>query len=92
MPLYDYRCESCDYEEEVLQGSSDEHLTECPSCKKSDFKRQIAAPSFAFKGGGWYKDLYGSSTGGQKSSSKSESATTTSSPSSDSKPASTATA
>lgn len=92
MPLYDYRCLTCGYEEEVLQSSSDEHLTDCPKCKAADFKRQVAAPSFAFKGGGWYKDLYGSATSSSSTSSSSTSESTSSSSSSDSKTTSSASA
>ena len=60
MPLYDYRCQNCSHELEVLQGINEERLNDCPECKKPELKRLASAPSFTFKGGGWYKDLYGS--------------------------------
>lgn len=60
MPLYDYRCDNCSHELEVLQSTGDERLSECPECKLPQLKRLVSAPSFTFKGGGWYKDLYGS--------------------------------
>lgn len=82
MPLYDYRCSNCSYEEEVLQGINDQPLTQCPSCAEQGFRRKASAPAFTFKGGGWYKDLYGSAGSGSKketsSTSTSESSTSTS--------------
>lgn len=59
MPLYDYRCTACDHEFEILQGINDEPLRECPDCHKPALKKKVSAPAFAFKGDGWYKDLYG---------------------------------
>ncbi|MCP5109674.1 MAG: zinc ribbon domain-containing protein, partial [bacterium] len=32
MPLYEYRCESCDQVIEVLQKFSDDPLSTCASC------------------------------------------------------------
>ncbi len=94
MPLYDYRCANCSHEEEVLQGINDQPLTECPSCQAQGFRRKASAPAFTFKGGGWYKDLYGSAGSGSKKESSSTSAseaskptaTTTSTDTSSSKP------
>ena len=60
MPLYDFRCEECDYIEEILissAGSSEIALT-CPDCEKETMKRQVGLSSFQLKGGGWYKDGY----------------------------------
>ena len=60
MPLYDFKCEGCDYIEEVLTssaGSSDIKLT-CPDCETETMKRQIGLSSFKLEGGGWYKDGY----------------------------------
>ena len=59
MPLYEYRCESCSHEIEVLQRIDDAPLTDCPECKKPSMKKKVVAPAFTFKGSGWYKDLYG---------------------------------
>jgi len=74
MPLYDYRCENCSHQLEVLQSASEGHQSDCPECKQPQLKRLVSAPSFTFKGGGWYKDLYGSS---KAASSESKSASTT---------------
>ena len=60
MPLYDFRCEECDYIEEVLTSSagSSEIILTCPECEKETMKRQVGLSSFQLKGGGWYKDGY----------------------------------
>lgn len=54
MPIYAYRCEVCGFAKDVLQKMSDAHLTECPSCGKPSFKKQVTAASFQLKGSGWY--------------------------------------
>lgn len=92
MPLYDYRCEQCGHELEVLQGINDAPLKVCPVCGTSALVKKISAPAFTFKGGGWYKDLY-STPGSGKDGAKAESKTaasgseskTAASPSSESK-------
>ena len=60
MPLYDFKCEKCDYIEEVLTSSagSSEIILTCPECEKETMKRQVGLSSFQLKGGGWYKDGY----------------------------------
>jgi len=54
MPIYAYRCEACGFAKDVLQKISDAVLTECPSCGKSSFKKQLTAAGFQLKGTGWY--------------------------------------
>lgn len=54
MPIYAYRCEACGFAKDVLQKLSDAPLTECPSCAKSTFKKQLTAAGFQLKGSGWY--------------------------------------
>ncbi|CAM2009366.1 FmdB family zinc ribbon protein [Acanthopleuribacter pedis] len=73
MPLYDYQCPVCEHEFETLQGINDEPLAVCPECGASELRKKVSAPAFTFKGGGWYKDLYGSS-GGTKANSDSSTA------------------
>ncbi|HEU4405258.1 MAG TPA: zinc ribbon domain-containing protein [Polyangiaceae bacterium] len=61
---YSYICTSCGHEWEAEQRISEAPLQVCPSCNQSSAKRQIAGPAnFILKGGGWYSDLYSSSTG-----------------------------
>ncbi len=54
MPIYAYKCESCGHAKDVLQKMSDPVLTECPSCGKATFQKQVTAAGFQLKGGGWY--------------------------------------
>lgn len=54
MPIYAYRCETCGFTKDVLQKVSDAPLTDCPSCEKSTFKKQLTAAGFQLKGSGWY--------------------------------------
>ena len=54
MPIYAYRCEACDFEKDVLQKLSDAPLTQCPSCGKASFAKQVTAAGFQLKGSGWY--------------------------------------
>lgn len=54
MPIYAYRCESCGFTRDVLQKLSDAPLTQCSSCGKPSFKKQLTAAGFQLKGTGWY--------------------------------------
>ena len=54
MPIYEYRCASCGFEEEYLQKVSDPLLTKCPKCAKATFEKQVSAAGFHLKGNGWY--------------------------------------
>ena len=54
MPIYEYRCASCGYENEYLQKVSDPLRTECPECGKSTFEKLVSAAGFQLKGNGWY--------------------------------------
>lgn len=59
MPLYEYSCQQCHRHTEKRQKFSDPEITQCPHCG-GHLERVISAPNIAFKGGGWYKDLYSS--------------------------------
>ena len=54
MPIYAYRCDECGFSKDVLQKMSDPVLTDCLSCGKSTFKKQVTAAGFQLKGSGWY--------------------------------------
>jgi putative FmdB family regulatory protein len=67
---YSYICTSCGHEWEAQQRISEPPLQTCEKCAEPSAKRQIAGPAnFILKGGGWYSDLYSSSSGknGEKS-------------------------
>ncbi|HUW97808.1 MAG TPA: FmdB family zinc ribbon protein [Acidiferrobacter sp.] len=53
MPIYEYTCESCGHDVEVMQKMG-EVLKECPVCKKATLKKKISAAGFQLKGSGWY--------------------------------------
>jgi putative FmdB family regulatory protein len=55
MPIYEYLCGACGHQLDALQKHSDEHLVHCPHCGEPRLKRQMSAPSFRLKGGGWYE-------------------------------------
>ena len=55
MPFYEYQCDSCGHDLEVMQKVSDIWLKKCPECGKSSLKRLMSAPVFRLKGSGWYE-------------------------------------
>jgi putative FmdB family regulatory protein len=55
MPIYEYQCQSCGKELEVLQKISDEPLLDCPACGQPSLKKKVTAAAFRLKGGGWYE-------------------------------------
>ncbi len=55
MPIYAYRCVSCDFQKDHLQKLSDPQLTLCPECDKETYEKQITAAGFQLKGSGWYQ-------------------------------------
>lgn len=63
MPVYEYHCTSCGKDFEYEHRMSDPRKTVCEACG-GELERLISRTSFAFKGGGWYKDLYASSKSG----------------------------
>jgi putative FmdB family regulatory protein len=54
MPIYEYRCTECGFQEEYLQKVSEPTLTVCPSCGKPKFSKLVSAAGFQLKGSGWY--------------------------------------
>jgi putative FmdB family regulatory protein len=54
MPIYEYRCDACGHEKEVLQRMSDKPLAKCPKCGKRRFHKLVSAAGFQLKGTGWY--------------------------------------
>ena len=58
MPIYEYRCNSCNAQFELRQKFSDPPADKCPKCGGTVGKL-VSAASFSLKGGGWYGDGYG---------------------------------
>jgi putative FmdB family regulatory protein len=63
MPLYKYRCTECDNTFKILQknGKKDEE-PECPVCGGKETERVISSVGIRFKGSGFYRTDYGSSS------------------------------
>ena len=62
MPLYSYRCNLCGFNDDVLidtKKRDNKFPCEQEGCT-GIMIRELDAPSFHLKGGGWYKDGYGS--------------------------------
>jgi len=80
MPLYEYECTQCKKHTEKIQKFSDTEITQCPYCGGL-LERVVSAAAISFKGGGWFKDGYGSvkpkSSSESDSKSKSDSASST---------------
>jgi len=69
MPIYEYRCADCGFEEEYLQKVSEAPLTVCPKCGKPSFRKKLSAAGFQLKGSGWYATDF---RGGSKPEAKKE--------------------
>ncbi len=54
MPIYEYRCSECGFQNEYLQKVSEPPLNVCPSCGKATFQKLLSAAGFQLKGSGWY--------------------------------------
>jgi len=59
MPTYEYKCENCNYEFEIMQSIKDDALTKCPECGKKKLKKVISGGAgVIFKGTGFYQTDY----------------------------------
>lgn len=54
MPIYEYKCDKCGHEYELMQKISDAPITECEKCHQDAAKRLVSAAGFQLKGTGWY--------------------------------------
>lgn len=86
MPLYEYRCRSCNHQFEVQQSFSDDALTVCPECQ-GDLRKVFNPVGIAFKGSGFYKNDSRSSSSSSSSSTGSSPSTDSTSPSTTKEPA-----
>jgi putative FmdB family regulatory protein len=59
MPIYEYECEHCGKQCEVIQKITDEPLSICPECS-GHMHKLISHTSFILKGTGWYVTDYAS--------------------------------
>ncbi len=72
MPIYEYLCEDCGHRGEELQKMGARPLRKCPACG-GKYSKQMSAPSFQFKGTGWYVTDYARKDGGSGDRAKGES-------------------
>jgi len=60
MPIYKFRCNSCENEFTLIRKMSDKGDVICPHCGSNLADKLICKSSFSLKGAGWYKDNYSS--------------------------------
>jgi putative FmdB family regulatory protein len=71
MPLYEYRCDACGHQFELIQKFSDPPVEVCPNCGERQVQKLLSSPAIQFKGSGWYITDY-ARKGGEKSGEKAE--------------------
>ncbi len=59
MPIYEYACQACEHEFELLQPMRAPPPQACPACGAGQVRKRVSATSFVLKGSGWYRDHYG---------------------------------
>ncbi|MFN8110892.1 MAG: FmdB family zinc ribbon protein [Thermoleophilia bacterium] len=58
MPIYEYRCNDCGHQFEVVQSMNDEPIATCVECG-GQVSRVLFAPAIHFKGKGFHNTDYG---------------------------------
>ncbi len=73
MPTYQYECEACGHEFEMLQSMTEAKIRKCPQCGKLKLARLIGSGSgMIFKGSGFYETDYKKKSEPAKSEPKTE--------------------
>lgn len=54
MPIYEYQCNACQHQFDVIQKMSDPAVKICPKCDQDTVVRLVSAAGFQLKGTGWY--------------------------------------
>ena len=49
MPIYEYQCEACGHQFDIIQKISDDKLTLCPKCNEHKLKKLVTAAGFKLK-------------------------------------------
>jgi len=96
VPTYEYVCDACGAEQEIVQAMTDPTLTVCPVCDKPSLRKVFTNVGVVFKGSGFYRtDSRAKSDSGSgstasptpaKSDSSGSSSTTSETKKTDSKP------
>ena len=55
MPIYEFICEDCNYNEDLIRKISEPTIISCPKCNGQNFIKQVSAPNFKLKGSGLYE-------------------------------------
>lgn len=55
MPIYQYRCQDCGTEQELLLKVDESPNTPCMQCQSLLLQKCVTAPRFRLKGGGYYE-------------------------------------
>ena len=55
MPIYEYLCDSCGHELEIMQKLADDPLEDCPGCGDTTLRKKISSVGFRLKASGWYE-------------------------------------
>jgi putative FmdB family regulatory protein len=79
MPTYQYLCNECGHEFEVVQSFSDEAISACEKCQGA-VRKVYNSVGIVFKGSGFYKTDSRSSANSKSDSTPSTSANTTPAP------------
>jgi putative FmdB family regulatory protein len=67
MPIYEYRCTTCEHRTDIVHGINDPGPAFCPSCgAEGTLRKLFAPPAIHYKGSGWAKKDRGASGGGSK--------------------------
>lgn len=64
MPLYEYHCDACDSDFELMRRVTDESQPTCAECGSAEVRRVVSQSSFVLKGSGWYVTDYGRKNSG----------------------------
>jgi putative FmdB family regulatory protein len=96
MPTYEYRCQTCEINFEIVQSFSEDTLAKCPTRKsgkspaacvspgRGKVSKVFSAPGITFKGDGFYKTDSREKSGAKSGSAPAKSSDNGSSKSSDS--------
>jgi putative FmdB family regulatory protein len=55
MAIYEFLCQDCGYNDDLIRKMDEPTLLTCPKCHKKSFHKQVSAPSFSLSGSGWYE-------------------------------------
>jgi putative FmdB family regulatory protein len=86
MPIYEYSCNRCGAKFEVRQKFSDDPVAIHEGCGGA-VERLVSAPSFQFKGSGWYVNDYPRNAKPESATNSDSTKNSDSAKNSDSKPA-----